>query len=81
MRKMPTKITIRENGSIRVEGDFTIHDVNGNADPRPRSHRSAAADNLKTSAGDERTADQFKSLFPRTCLAAACTQSLKASSS
>jgi CDGSH-type Zn-finger protein len=30
MRKMPTKITIRDNGSIRVEGDFTIHDVNGN---------------------------------------------------
>jgi CDGSH-type Zn-finger protein len=31
MRKMPTKITIRDNGSIRVEGDFTIYDVNGNA--------------------------------------------------
>jgi len=30
MRKMPTKITIRDNGSIRVEGDFTIYDVNGN---------------------------------------------------
>ncbi len=28
---MPTKITIRDNGSIRVEGgDFTIYDVNGN---------------------------------------------------
>ena len=32
MKKMPTKITIRDNGSIRVEGgDFTIYDVNGNA--------------------------------------------------
>jgi CDGSH-type Zn-finger protein len=31
MRKMPTKITIRDNGSIRVEGDFTIYDVHGNA--------------------------------------------------
>jgi CDGSH-type Zn-finger protein len=30
MRKMPTKIIIRDNGSIRVEGDFTIYDVNGN---------------------------------------------------
>jgi len=28
---MPTKITIRDNGSIRIEGDFTIYDVNGNA--------------------------------------------------
>jgi len=27
---MPAKITIRDNGSIRVEGDFTIHDVSGN---------------------------------------------------
>ena len=27
---MPTKITIRDNGSIRVEGDFTVYDVNGN---------------------------------------------------
>jgi len=27
---MPTKITIRDNGSIRVEGDFTIYDMNGN---------------------------------------------------
>ena len=31
IRKMTTKITIRDNGSIRVEGDFTIYDVNGNA--------------------------------------------------
>lgn len=29
-RKMPAKITIRDNGSIRIEGDFTIHDMNGN---------------------------------------------------
>jgi CDGSH-type Zn-finger protein len=27
---MPTKITIRDNGSIRIEGDFTIYDMNGN---------------------------------------------------
>jgi CDGSH-type Zn-finger protein len=27
---MPAKITIRDNGSIRIEGEFTIHDVNGN---------------------------------------------------
>jgi CDGSH-type Zn-finger protein len=27
---MPTKITIRDNGSIRVEGDFTIYDMSGN---------------------------------------------------
>ena len=29
MRKMPTKITIRDNGSIRIEGDFTIYDAEG----------------------------------------------------
>jgi CDGSH-type Zn-finger protein len=29
IRKMPTKITIRDNGSIRVEGDFTIQDSSG----------------------------------------------------
>jgi CDGSH-type Zn-finger protein len=28
--KMPAKITIRNNGSIRVEGDFTICDAEGN---------------------------------------------------
>jgi hypothetical protein len=27
---MPTKITINNNGSIRVEGDFEIYDANGN---------------------------------------------------
>jgi CDGSH-type Zn-finger protein len=27
---MPAKITINTNGSIRVEGDFTITDVDGN---------------------------------------------------
>jgi CDGSH-type Zn-finger protein len=27
---MPAKITINTNGSIRVEGDFTINDVDGN---------------------------------------------------
>lgn len=26
---MPTKITIRDNGSIRVEGDFEIFDAKG----------------------------------------------------
>ena len=26
---MPAKITIKNNGSIRVEGDFEIFDVNG----------------------------------------------------
>lgn len=30
MRKMPAKIIIRDNGSIRVEGEFTITDMNGN---------------------------------------------------
>lgn len=28
---MPAKITINTNGSIRVEGDFIISDVDGNA--------------------------------------------------
>jgi len=27
---MPTKVTIFNNGSIRVEGDFTVHDAEGN---------------------------------------------------
>jgi CDGSH-type Zn-finger protein len=27
---MPTKITVKTNGSIRVEGDFEIYDVQGN---------------------------------------------------
>ncbi len=27
---MPTKITVRNNGSLRVEGDFEIYDQNGN---------------------------------------------------
>jgi len=27
---MPTKIVIRNNGSIKVEGDFEIYDQNGN---------------------------------------------------
>ncbi len=26
---MPTKITINNNGSIRIEGEFTIHDAEG----------------------------------------------------
>jgi CDGSH-type Zn-finger protein len=28
---MPAKITINTNGSIRVEGEFTVTDVDGNA--------------------------------------------------
>jgi CDGSH-type Zn-finger protein len=27
---MPTKITVRNNGSLRVEGDFEIFDMDGN---------------------------------------------------
>jgi CDGSH-type Zn-finger protein len=27
---MPTKITVKSNGSIRVEGDFEVFDMNGN---------------------------------------------------
>ena len=27
---MPARITIRNNGSIRVEGEFTLHDHDGN---------------------------------------------------
>ena len=27
---MPTKVTIMNNGSIRLEGDFTVHDTDGN---------------------------------------------------
>ncbi len=27
---MPTKVTIMNNGSIRLEGDFTIQDADGN---------------------------------------------------
>jgi CDGSH-type Zn-finger protein len=27
---MPAKVTINANGSIRIEGDFTIHDAEGN---------------------------------------------------
>jgi CDGSH-type Zn-finger protein len=27
---MPTKITIKNNGSIRVEGDFELYDQDGN---------------------------------------------------
>jgi CDGSH-type Zn-finger protein len=27
---MPAKITIRDNNSIRIEGEFTIYDMNGN---------------------------------------------------
>ncbi len=27
---MSTKITVRTNGSIRVEGDFELYDINGN---------------------------------------------------
>jgi len=27
---MPAKVTINNHGSIRVEGDFTIHDADGN---------------------------------------------------
>jgi len=26
---MPTKVTIFNNGSIRLEGDFTVHDAEG----------------------------------------------------
>ena len=26
---MPTKVTIFNNGSIRIEGDFTVHDADG----------------------------------------------------
>lgn len=26
---MPTKITVKSNGSIRVEGDFEVFDMNG----------------------------------------------------
>lgn len=26
-----TKITVKNNGSLRVEGDFSIHDAEGNA--------------------------------------------------
>ena len=26
-----TKITVRNNGSLRIEGDFTIYDAEGNA--------------------------------------------------
>ena len=28
---MPARITIRNNGSIRVEGEFTLHDHDGRA--------------------------------------------------
>lgn len=28
---MPTKVTIVNNGPIRIEGDFTIHDAEGNS--------------------------------------------------
>ncbi len=27
---MPTRITVRNNGSLRVEGDFEIYDMDGN---------------------------------------------------
>jgi CDGSH-type Zn-finger protein len=27
---MPTKITVKTNGSIRIEGDFELFDINGN---------------------------------------------------
>lgn len=27
---MPTKITVKNHGSIRVEGDFELFDINGN---------------------------------------------------
>lgn len=27
---MQTKITVKTNGSIRVEGDFELYDINGN---------------------------------------------------
>ncbi|MBI4546569.1 MAG: CDGSH iron-sulfur domain-containing protein [Ignavibacteriae bacterium] len=27
---MPTKIIVRNNGSLRIEGDFEIYDQNGN---------------------------------------------------
>jgi CDGSH-type Zn-finger protein len=27
---MPTKIVVRSHGSIRVEGDFELYDMNGN---------------------------------------------------
>jgi len=27
---MPTKITVKTNGSIRIEGDFELYDVQGN---------------------------------------------------
>jgi CDGSH-type Zn-finger protein len=27
---MPTKITVKENGSLRVEGDFELYDMAGN---------------------------------------------------
>lgn len=26
---MPTKITVKNNGSLRVEGDFELYDMNG----------------------------------------------------
>ena len=43
---MPTKIIIRDNGSIRVEGDFTIYDVNGN----PENEAAAStSDGITTS--------------------------------
>ena len=28
---MSTKITVNNNGSLKVEGDFTVHDMQGNA--------------------------------------------------
>jgi len=29
--RMPVKVTVSNNGPIRLEGDFTIHDAAGNA--------------------------------------------------
>ena len=38
---MPAKITIRDNGSIRVEGEFEIYDSKGNKyDTSGRAHIS-----------------------------------------
>lgn len=38
---MPTKITVKNHGSIRVEGDFELFDINGNKfDLAGRTHIS-----------------------------------------
>jgi CDGSH-type Zn-finger protein len=69
---MPAKITINNNGSIKVEGEFTVNDAEGNAfDLAGRTAiglcRCGASQNKPFCDGSHRTAG-FASVCPARAL-------------